>query len=1094
MFRNIGKGCIQLLGGLGAGLAIIMLMIAWQVHKGPVSLGFLSPYVEQALNSGHRSFKLAFDDTTLTWAGWERVIELRVTNVRAVGENGTAIAEIPELSLALSGEALLRGELAPKYVELLGPDIRIRRDRTGNIDLALATSAEGDVGGRVASGLIGWLLKSPASGSPMSHLDTVRVTGATMTYEDIVTGEAWQIPVGHVHLERAAHGLLGEGSLLIDAGERLADVAINGSYHQGTERLDVTATFADIAPGDFAKLAPQLEILDGADVPLSGTLVLGVALSGQVDTVGFNVRAAAGRLRLPYPIDQTVQISSGVLRGLYDGRKDEITLDEAVFQFADATAISLPAPVDHTFIVRGVSGSGSLMRAKGIIDFTDISIALDGPVFEASGTLPISAENEQEIKISGELLDVPVDRIAEFWPASMGADARAWVTSNLSGGTLSRAKANIVARIDDGGDLQIESLAGTMNAAGVNVAYMPGMPPVSDTSALMTFTSNDFDIAIERGATKDVTVVGGTIHISGLQEPDQYADIDLRIEAPLRSALTLIDHEPLGFASGMGIDLESTSGSSEIDLHLHLLLAKDLTLDQIDVLADATLRDVSMDRVVLGRDVSDGKLRLRVDKTGMDVEGEVLMSEIPARLTWRENFEVGAPFKANFVLDASIPDIHKLEDLGIQAAPLAHEYIRGGVEAKVRYTVFDGRRSRVDVRADIARSELTIPMLDWRKAPGDPGRATVTILLENNLVKNVPSFEFQAGDMSVAGDIVYGEGGLGLERINFDHVQFGRTDISGAIISRPDGGWEVGLQGSDIDITPLWDRIIHDRAAGNDRTLPNLTVVVEFDRLWVDRTRGMTDVSGTFVHRHDLWRTVLLDGKLNGKEAFTVQVTPDETGNRVMSIKAGDAGESLRFLDLFDNMFGGVMEIRGRYDDAAPGNPLRGELRVANYRVRNAPLLTRVLSVMALTGILEAMTGEGLNFNQLEVPFVYREGELDITDAKATGTSLGFTASGTVYTHADVVNLQGTVVPVYALNSLLGNIPIIGDILTGTEEGGGVFAANFSISGPVEDPTTTVNPLSALTPGIFRNLFGAFSPEGRAPTLLEEPPAPILAR
>ncbi|MCG8684036.1 MAG: hypothetical protein MI892_04120, partial [Desulfobacterales bacterium] len=433
--------------------------------------GFLSPYVEQALNSGHRSFKLAFDDTTLTWAGWERVIELRVTNVRAVGQDDATIAKIPELSLALSGDALLRGELAPKYVELLGPDIRVRKSSSGNVDFALATNVDGDVGGRVASGLIGWLLKSPESDSPMSHLDTVRITGATVTYQDDATGGAWQIPVGHVRLDRAAHGLLGEGSLLIDAGGRIADIAVTGSYHQGAEKLDITATFADIAPDAFSKLTPELAILDGADIPLSGTLVLGVGLNGNVDTVGFNVRGAAGTLQLPSPIGKTVDVETLTARGLFDGDAKSIVLDEVKVDFADKTAIQIPAPISHTYIVDSIAGRGAFDGAVNELSFNDVAISLDGPAVRVSGTLPIANPNGGSIKFSGELIDVPVDRLADYWPATMGEDAWSWVTRNLAGGTMKRAQADVVATIDETGAVNVDSLVGTMSAEGVDVTY-----------------------------------------------------------------------------------------------------------------------------------------------------------------------------------------------------------------------------------------------------------------------------------------------------------------------------------------------------------------------------------------------------------------------------------------------------------------------------------------------------------------------------------------------------------------------------------------------------------------------------------------------
>lgn len=80
-----------------------------------------------------------------------------------------------------------------------------------------------------------------------------------------------------------------------------------------------------------------------------------------------------------------------------------------------------------------------------------------------------------------------------------------------------------------------------------------------------------------------------------------------------------------------------------------------------------------------------------------------------------------------------------------------------------------------------------------------------------------------------------------------------------AVISRPDGGWELGLQGSEIDITPLWDRMINDRPGRKKMNLPDLTVAIELDKVWVDKQRFLTGVSGTFAHRQEIWRSVLFD-------------------------------------------------------------------------------------------------------------------------------------------------------------------------------------------------------------------------------------------
>jgi hypothetical protein len=278
-------------------------------------------------------------------------------------------------------------------------------------------------------------------------------------------------------------------------------------------------------------------------------------------------------------------------------------------------------------------------------------------------------------------------------------------------------------------------------------------------------------------------------------------------------------------------------------------------------------------------------------------------------------------------------------------------------------------------------------------------------------------------------------------------------------------------------MTSMWTDIIHggsEEGKGDTFRLPYLTLAVELDRVWIGPSRSVNRISGTFAHKDDLWRTILVKGEIGDKKYFELSIRPGADGNRNLLMTSADAGETLKLMDYFDNMVGGRLEITGRYNDSLPTHPLIGRLTVGNYRVTNAPLLTHVLSIMALTGIVEAMQGRGLAFGTLDVPFVLGDGWLEIKQAKATGASLGFTASGTVYTHADVIDINGTVVPAYVINSALGRLPVIGDIFTGGEKGGGVFAANFAMSGPAADPKVTVNPLSALTPGIFRNVFDIF--------------------
>ena len=125
-------------------------------------------------------------------------------------------------------------------------------------------------------------------------------------------------------------------------------------------------------------------------------------------------------------------------------------------------------------------------------------------------------------------------------------------------------------------------------------------------------------------------------------------------------------------------------------------------------------------------------------------------------------------------------------------------------------------------------------------------------------------------------------------------------------------------------------------------------------------------------------------------------------------------------------------------------------------------------------------------FSDLSAPFVLRQGTFEFKEARASGTALGFTANGKIFRHADVVDLEGTVIPAYALNSAFGRIPLLGDLFTGGEKGGGIFAAAYTMTGPIEEPVVSVNPLSALAPGFLRNVFGIIGKTNSERSVLQE--------
>jgi hypothetical protein len=142
-----------------------------------------------------------------------------------------------------------------------------------------------------------------------------------------------------------------------------------------------------------------------------------------------------------------------------------------------------------------------------------------------------------------------------------------------------------------------------------------------------------------------------------------------------------------------------------------------------------------------------------------------------------------------------------------------------------------------------------------------------------------------------------------------------------------------------------------------------------------------------------------------------------------------------------------------------------------------APGFTKILQSLTIYGVPAAASGPGLAFARLVAPFGIANHVLTLTGARAFSSSIGFTAGGTINLASGETDLSTTIIPAYALNTLPGEIPVVGKLFS-AEKGGGLFAVRAHITGQLTSPDVTVNPLSALTPGVLRDVFGT-APTGK---------------
>ena len=150
---------------------------------------------------------------------------------------------------------------------------------------------------------------------------------------------------------------------------------------------------------------------------------------------------------------------------------------------------------------------------------------------------------------------------------------------------------------------------------------------------------------------------------------------------------------------------------------------------------------------------------------------------------------------------------------------------------------------------------------------------------------------------------------------------------------------------------------------------------------------------------------------------------------------------------------------------ARADHPLSGTAEITDFRVRDPNGLGRLLQAMTLYGLVQAASGPGLGFTRLTAPFRLTDDALDLGESRAFSPSLGLTAKGHIDLRRNIADIQGTIVPAYFFNSLLGNVPIIGKLFS-PESGGGVFAASYTVRGPLDDPAGLGEPALGADAGV----------------------------
>lgn len=1027
---------------VAATAAILLGVLAWRVAQGPISLAFLAPYVSEALALPQLGFRVDVGDVVLAWSERDQSLRLRLLDARYRAEDERAVLRIPSVELDLSGPALLRGVIAPRYIWASGIEARLVRDAQGNFQLGLPETADtapatatpmhaDDQAAQAMFGAIFELLSRPSSpDDPLGQLQTVSIYTDRLVIEDWKLNQRWVVPQAQIGFRRGDGHVYATASGALDWRDRRVDLNVDADYTVADRVARVTLHFSNVEPSDFADVVPELAPLDYIAAPLSGSLTLTVNDTGAQLGLNFDLGVGEGQINVPDILAQPLALTTARFRGYADGSKGILFLDEASLNFADGFRASF---------------GGTMTRQEG---------------------------ERYSIDVQGQFFDLATDRLGHYWPSGMAKNAREWVTGHLAGGKVNAGR--IAAKLSP------DMVAGTARLGrdairldfafeGIAVDYLPPMNKMTDSKGIATLDADVFTLNLESARVGKIESGPGSVKITGLQDQNQYADISSIARGTSAEVLALIDQKPLGFPSRLGIKPAGVGGSGEVRFRLRFPLLVNLKTDDIVVTADADLKDFSMGGLLGRYELSQGQMKLKVDTKGLEATGNAALNGVPLQIGWREEFSAKAPVRARYSLKGRIDEAQR-KALGYPLAP----YIDGPAEANME--IEERRSGETAIGGEFDLRDTTIVVADayFGKLAGIP--ATGRVQIRTRAGQPVQFDVIEIASAALAGKARAVLNADNSWSADIDQLTVGegakKGDARGRISFAANGDAQIALTGRRYDLRPFVRAVFDDNTPpGTEK--PRMTLALRFDEAQIDDAIELRNMSLNAQRAPTRMERISLAAGFHTRGGLTLDVSPALDG-RSLKLLSDNAGAVLHLLGVTD-MQGGTMEVTGRYDDTLPTQPLTGRMTLRDVKAVRAPFLARLFGAASFAGLGALLSGEGITFETGEIPFQERDGILAIRPSRLSGPQLGISLEGHINQHTDTVNISGTAVPAFVLNTMLGKIPLIGDLLVGD----GIIGVNFAVSGPKSDPQFTVNPLSAIAPGFLRRIFQA--PEASPP-------------
>ncbi len=740
--------------------------------------------------------------------------------------------------------------------------------------------------------------------------------------------------------------------------------------------------------------------------------------------------------------------------------------------FVVSGGVAAPAGTGERPLAFDAKVMGRYVVATNELTFSELAVST--PLGAMFGSMQVRfGDSAPEISFGSQVQTLQTTAVRQLWPFWIAPKARRWALANVYGGTITSGSIGVFipeGRLGNGplrlgeGELNIR-----FDIEDTRVNLTGDIPPLRDASASVELNGSRLAVKFDEATSffssdRSVKVEGGEFVIPSTYDKPLMADMKLSLSGAADAVAELVTFKPIAVLGRTGFEPKDFSGKVRAEVKAAFGLVTDQDPPPPVWQASLDLANVDVAREIGGHRIAglDGTLAVDPKEAVLSAKGRV--DDVPLDISIIEPVAADAGVQRKRVVSGTLSN----EDRNRMFPGL-----RGVVDGPVKIEATQVDDKTQAITADLSRAKVSVPWIGWTKGSGIAAQARFKAVNEANATV-IREFDVDGEGFGVEGSLRVNKNGL--VSADFSRVKLSASDDFALSVKRTRGGYDVSMRGSSVDARPVIARISRQASgggggedAGGSATIrATIDKIIGFNGEALNNANLVYSTSGTKI------RALEFSGTTNSGQAVVSQMAKAQGGANFIQVTSSDAGALSRFMDLYRHMRGGLLNVKLRARDDQVWN---GNVDVRNFRLVDEERLQSIVSTPV------GQDGRSLNSavkRDIDVSSAYfqrgfarliaRNGTLRVENGVLRGEQVGATFQGVVRDANGQMDMTGTFMPAYGLNRLFAELPIIGVIL-GNGRDRGLLGITFKLNGQFEQPRLTINPLSLIAPGVFRQIF-----------------------